>query len=339
MSPQARGLRPDGGQRKFGVADVVAGVSVALILIPQSLAYAVIAGVPPRYGMYSAALPPIAAAPFASSPYLQTGPVAMTALLTFGALSAVAEPFTTEWIELAALLALAVGVVRLAFGLFRLGFVAYFMSQPVVQGFTIGAAILIIASQIPAALGSMAPEGGLLERAAWALVHPGSWDWATIAYAAATLVTVEVGRRLGPRFPGVLVAVVAAILTSLAFGFDGATVGDVPSEFIPFTLDLPYAQDILANGRRRRSIPLAAKLTERHSGHLDVNVDSIHERSADTRQVALDLQRAALALLASVSVVAARAWIHGRDQHELRRKTHCCVGPRNRHPPVLQRLP
>jgi SulP family sulfate permease len=240
VSPQAHGLPSDDGKRRFGVADVIAGVSVALILIPQSLAYAVIAGVPPRFGMYSAALPPIAAAPFASSPYLQTGPVAMTALLTFGALSAVAEPFTSQWIELAALLALAVGVVRLAFGLLRLGFIAYFMSQPVVLGFTIGAGILIIASQIPSALGSMAPDGGLLERAGWALVHPGSWDWATIAYAVATAITVEVGRFIGPRFPGVLLAVAAAILTSLAFGFDGATVGDVPSEFIPFSFDLPW---------------------------------------------------------------------------------------------------
>jgi len=122
--------------------DVIAGMSVALVLIPQSLAYAELAGLPAYYGLYAAALPPLAAAFFASSRYLQTGPVAMTALLTFGALSAFAQPFSQEWIELAALLALVVGGVRLALGLVRGGAIAYFMSQPVLVGFTTAAAIL-----------------------------------------------------------------------------------------------------------------------------------------------------------------------------------------------------
>jgi sulfate permease, SulP family len=92
-------------------------VSVALILIPQSLALAGIAGVPAYVGLFAAALPTIAAAFFASSPYLQTGPVATTALLTFGALSAMARPFSPEYVALAALLAFVVGVMRVVNGL------------------------------------------------------------------------------------------------------------------------------------------------------------------------------------------------------------------------------
>ena len=132
--------------------DLIAGISVAFILIPQSLAYAEIAGLPAYVGLYAATAAPIAAAFFASSRYLQTGPVAMTSLLTFGALTSVATPGTSDYLELAVLLALIVGAVRIALGWIRAGAVAYLMSQPMLIGFTSAAAILIIASQIPTAL-------------------------------------------------------------------------------------------------------------------------------------------------------------------------------------------
>jgi len=103
------------------VGDLVAGVSVALVAIPQSLAYAELAGMPTHYGLFAAALPSMLAALFVSSRYLQTGPVALTALLTFGALSPLAEPMSGEYIELAALLALMIGVLRVGLGLSRLG--------------------------------------------------------------------------------------------------------------------------------------------------------------------------------------------------------------------------
>ncbi len=136
--------RPAGG-------DVVAAFSVALVLIPQSLAYAAIAGVDPVYGLYAAVAAPIAGAFIGSSPYLQTGPVAMTSLLTFGALAPLAEPETVEFAGLAAVLALVVGLVRLGIGLVGAGPVAYLMSQPVVVSFTTAGAILIISTQVPGA--------------------------------------------------------------------------------------------------------------------------------------------------------------------------------------------
>ena len=94
--------------------DVIAGLSVALVLIPQALAYAELAGLPGRYGLYAAAAAPIAAAFLASSPYLQTGPVALTALLTFGALQPLAPVASAAYVGLAALLALVVGAVRVS---------------------------------------------------------------------------------------------------------------------------------------------------------------------------------------------------------------------------------
>lgn len=133
--------------------DLIAGLSVAVIAIPQALAYAELAGLPPSSGLYAAALPPIAAAVFASSPYLQTGPVAITGLLTFGALAPLSVEGSPHYIGLALLLAVVVGIARLAIGLVRAGFIANLMSHPVLLGFVPAAALFIIASQLPTALG------------------------------------------------------------------------------------------------------------------------------------------------------------------------------------------
>ena len=105
-------------------------MSVAFVLIPQSMAYAELAGLPGHVGLYAATLPLVAAALFASSPYLQTGPVAMTALLSFGVLTQRAEAGTAEYAALAALLAVMIGLVRIALGLTGSGWVSYLMSLP-----------------------------------------------------------------------------------------------------------------------------------------------------------------------------------------------------------------
>ena len=187
--------------------DVIAGVSVALVLVPQSLAYAQLAGMPASRGYYAAVLPPIAAALLASSPYLQTGPVALTSLLAFGALSALATPGSDEYVALGILLALVVGVARLAVGLLRAGVVAYLVSQPMLLGFLPAAAILIVAAQLPTALGTSPPEGGVLRQAGWSLGHPADWDTTSLALSLATIVLVVGGWRLHRFFPGVLLAV------------------------------------------------------------------------------------------------------------------------------------
>ncbi|MEM7339435.1 MAG: SulP family inorganic anion transporter [Actinomycetota bacterium] len=220
--------------------DLVAGVSVAMVAIPQSLAYAELAGMPAQYGLFASALPPLLAAIFVSSRYLQTGPVALTALLSFGALSGLAEPASSEYIALAALLALMVGIMRTLFGLVRMGSVAYLLSEPVLLGFTTGAAILITASQLPRMF-DLDPDGRNLERAAIALTSPGDWSWTAIGFAVMAAVVIVGGRRIHKLFPGVLVAVAAGVLLSAISGYSGSTVGELEGGFISLRVDFPWA--------------------------------------------------------------------------------------------------
>ncbi len=228
--------------RRFRFADVVAGLSVALVLIPQSLAYAALAGMPPERGLYAAALPLLIAAPLACSPYLQTGPVAVTCLLTFGALSSMATPGSDEYVALGLALALVVGVVRLAIGLARAGIIAYFMSQPMLIGFIPAAATLILASQVPAALGADPPDGHLLVQAAWSIVHPGAVELTSVLLTLGVLIAVFGGRRLHPLFPGVLIAAVGAIAYSKLSGYSGPVVGELGAGLPPVSLDLPWGE-------------------------------------------------------------------------------------------------
>ena len=184
----------------------------------------------PAYrGLYAAVLPPIAAAFIASSPYLQTGPVAITSLLTFGALSSLAEPGSPEYVELGLLLAVVVGVVRVGLGLLRAGVLAYLMSEPMLMGFVPAAAILIAASQLPSALGAPSPSGGILEGAASALTDPGRWEATAIVLSLLVVLVIAGGRRIHALFPGVLVAVGLAIAYSVAVDYGGPTVGELPS--------------------------------------------------------------------------------------------------------------
>lgn len=235
-SPRADAItRPSTG-------DVVAGISVALVLIPQSLAYAEIAGVPAHVGLFAAALPPLVAAPLTSSPYLQTGPAALTSLLTFGALSGMAATGSADYVELAALLALIVGITRLLLGLLRMGTIAYLMSQPVLQGFTSAAAILIVSSQLPAMFAVDPDTDGVLERAWATLISPGDWSAPAIVLTVLTIAVVLGSRRIHHLFPGVLLMVVGATIWSSATDYDGPTIGELPGGFITLGLDLPYDQ-------------------------------------------------------------------------------------------------
>ena len=220
--------------------DLIAGVSVALVAIPQSLAYAEIAGMPAQYGLYATALPSLLAALFVSSKYLQTGPVALTALLTFGALSPLATEQSEEYIALAALLALLVGILRVALGLGRLGRVAYLLSPPVLIGFTTAAAILIASSQLPKVFDVSPDEGGVLQNAFWALTHPQDWEPIAIVFAAFTLALIFGGRRLHPLFPGVLVAVAVGESIAAITGYDGSVVGQLDGGFITLGFDFEW---------------------------------------------------------------------------------------------------
>jgi len=230
---------------KLTFSDVIAGASVAMVLIPQSLAYAELAGLPPFIGLFAAAFPLLAFALLASSPYLQTGPVAVTSLLT---LSALPEVDASEIPKLAALLALLVGAIRLLLGVGRLGNVVRLMSSPVVLGFTNGAAVVIVSSQLPKALGTEPPDGTVLGEFWWAITNPGTWTAPAIVLSIMTVALFRGPRLIQDRhpwvrlFPGVLVAVVIGIVYSMASDYSGRRIDDVPEGLPPFSLSLPWDQ-------------------------------------------------------------------------------------------------
>jgi len=229
------------------LGDLVGGLSVALVLIPQSLAYADLAGLPPLLGLFAAAFPLLIFAVFASSPYLQTGPVALTSLLTAGALAGAGlEPKTSAYVSAAAILAIIVGVVRLLLGIGRLGSIVYLMAEPVAIGFTSGAGIVILSSQLPKALGVTLPANvgdwpNPIARAGWAVLSPGSWALSAILISAITLLLMLQGKKLHRLFPGVLVAVVVSLVYSRVFDYDGPVIPEIEAGLPAWSLDLPWA--------------------------------------------------------------------------------------------------
>lgn len=219
----------------------MAGLSVGLVLIPQALAYATLAGMPAERGLLVAVAATLAAAPFASSPFLQTGPVAVTALLTFGALQGMAPVASDSYVRLGMLLAIMVGLIRLAVGLAREGDVAYLLSRAVIAGFTPAAALVIAASQIPMAL-DVEVDGQVMVRAGRALAMLGDADpMAVIMTVASTVIIMSTARRW-PRLPSVALVVLGGIAVTRFSDFGGAVVGTVPALDVGLQLDLPWGQ-------------------------------------------------------------------------------------------------
>lgn len=226
--------------------DVVAGLSVALVLIPQSLAYADLANLPPGVGLFAGAFPLLIFAVFASSPYLQTGPVALTSLLVAGALAGAGfEEGTAEQVGAAAILALIVGAIRLFLGIGRLGAIVYSMAEPVTIGFTSGAGVVILSSQLPKALGVVLPEdvaarANPIARALWAVTHPSAWLVSALIISAVALVLMLQGRKIHRLFPGVLIAVLFALIFARVTGRGGQAIPEIESGLPVWSLDLPF---------------------------------------------------------------------------------------------------
>ena len=230
--------------------DLLAGISVALLLIPQSMAYAELAGLPPEIGLFASALPPIFAAFVASSPYLQTGPVALTSLLTLGALNGLADSGTKHYVELAALLALIVGISRLIFGFLRIGNIVYLMNAPVVTGFTSAAVILIIASQIPKTLGNEIDVNGTLNRAYRSLTDFENWEIESLLISGVTIFLVIAGKYIHKLFPGALFVLVGGSMYSHLSGYKGPVVGEIPTGVPNLGFGLPWGSidELLLSG-------------------------------------------------------------------------------------------
>jgi MFS superfamily sulfate permease-like transporter len=212
--------------RGFTVArfrlDFLSGLTVALVLIPQSMAYAQLANLPAYHGLYAAFLPPLLAAAFGSSHQLATGPVAVVSLMTATALAPLATAGSTSFVAYAILLALIVGAFQLLLGVLRLGMVVNFLSHPVVNGFTNAAALIIATSQLGKLLGVEVESGEhhyqtVIATVRAALVH---LHLPSLLLGGLALVIMIVLKRLAPRVPNVLVAVGITTVLSWAIGFD-----------------------------------------------------------------------------------------------------------------------
>lgn len=201
--------------------DLIAGITVALVLVPQSMAYAQLAGLPVVYGLYASFVPVIVASLWGSSSQLHTGPVAMLSLMSAAALIPFASPGSAHFVELSVMLALMVGILRLALGLFRMGVIVNFLSSPVIVGFTNAAALIIGLSQLSKILGVPFPRTDFYLGDLWnVLGQIPQTHWETLAFALGAWAVIHFGRRLSPGFPGVLAAVVLATLVSALVGFE-----------------------------------------------------------------------------------------------------------------------
>ncbi len=203
-------------------ADVIAGVTVALVLIPQSMAYAQLAGLPAYYGLYAAFLPPIVAALFGSSRQLQTGPVAIVSIMTAAALEPIATAGSGSFVAYAIMLAVMVGLFELALGLLRLGALVNFLAHPVISGFTNAAAIIIATSQLDKIFGVRAEKGAQYYETISNTVVAITRDthWLTFAIGALAFAIIIIVRKINPRAPNVLIAVVVTTLLSYAVEFE-----------------------------------------------------------------------------------------------------------------------
>ena len=217
-------------------SEAFAGLSVGLMVIPQGVAYAALAGMPLITGIYASLLPALVAVLFSASQRLSVGPTALTAILVSASLNGMATPGSAEWINLTVWLSLMTGLLQVVLGFARFGWLLNLVSSPVLMAFTQGAGVLIIASQIPALLGF---KNGYASGITGAGI-----DWASLMFGVVTLVVLLLARRWRPTFPTVLVVVAGAAGISGSLGLEasgtavvGALPPGLPAMFLPSLID------------------------------------------------------------------------------------------------------
>lgn len=204
--------------------EVLAGLTVALVMVPQAVAYAGLAGMPLVTGLYTCLIPALLAVLFGSANRLSVGPAALTCVLIGASLSGMAEPGSPEWVALAVWLSLLSGGIQLLLGLGHYGWLINLVSAPVMMGFTQAAALLIMASQVPALLGIEAWRWDVHSWATWLSAWP-AW------FGLGSLVALLLLRHFKPRWPGIMLVMAAASALGYATSYaeHGATVGLLPS--------------------------------------------------------------------------------------------------------------
>ena len=213
--------------------DIAAGLTVGVMLIPQGMAYAMIAGLPPVYGLYAAMIPQVIYAIFGTSRQLAVGPVAMDSILVAAGVSAFAVQGSANYIELAILLAMLTGFIQLFLGILRFGFIVHFLSRPVISGFTSAAALIIAGNQLNHVLGiEISDPSNLFTIIIESTQKAFSIKWQTLTLAFGTIAIIIYIKKIHNAIPGALLAVIFGILLLRFEVFlpqQVAIVGDIPS--------------------------------------------------------------------------------------------------------------
>ncbi|PID45789.1 MAG: sodium-independent anion transporter [Proteobacteria bacterium] len=282
---------------KFKI-DLLAGITVALVLIPQSMAYAQLAGLPPFYGLYAAFLPPMVAALFGSSRQLATGPVAVVSLMSAASLEPLATAGSAEFIAYSIVLAMTVGIFQFSLGVLRLGLVVNFLSHPVVNGFTNAAAIIIASSQFSKFFGVSVDKAEhhyetMLRVAQAALDYT---HVPTLLYGVGAIVIMAGLRKINPRIPNVLIAVGITTIISYVTGFNRDAFVDISAVKVPglaekiesFNHSVAERTEL---GEKRAALSQKAEeeRARQDNGHGSPSVELIHLRS-ELDLLSLELQ-------------------------------------------------
>ena len=213
-------------------SDLLAGLTGAIIVLPQAVAFAIIAGLPPIHGLYAAMIFPIVAAFFGSSPYLISGPTVAISLLVFSSVSQFAEPMTADFVSLAIVVTLVTGLIQFFLGIAKLGAMVNFISRSVIIGFTAGAAILIATSQLKHLFGIEIPRGMTLVDTWIMLVQRiVELNPIVLGIGLSTIVFAVLLKRIHRMIPNLLLAMIFSSLIAFYF-FTGeaslALVGELP---------------------------------------------------------------------------------------------------------------
>ncbi len=242
-------------------ADVVAAVTGAVLMLPQGVAFASIAGLPPQYGLYAGMVPAIVAALFGSSWHLVSGPTTAASIVLFSVLSVHAEPGSAHYVQLALTLTLMVGVIQLALGLIRLGALVDFISHSVLVGFTAGAAVLIAATQLKHFLGVAVPnEAHAYETLFEIATHAAQANPFALGVGGATVGAGIWARRFLPRVPYMLVALAAGCAVAAAMEAGVTAPGLIYMSTVPATLP-PFSPPLLTFDAFQSLAPAALALT------------------------------------------------------------------------------
>ena len=227
-------------KRKYLRGDLIAGLTVAVILIPQGMAYAMLAGLPPIIGLYASLVPPFIYALFGSSRQLAVGPVAMDSLLVATGVGAIAKQGSADYVALAVLLAGMVGVIQLLMGIGRVGFLVNFISQPVISGFTSAVALIIGFSQLKNLFGIDIPRSHHIHEVLWnALKEMYVVNVSTLVIGLGSILILLLMKKLSPRLPRQLILIIAAtvVVCGLQLNEIGVRiVGAIPEGLPSFSL-------------------------------------------------------------------------------------------------------